>query len=251
MRNKIILLTLLVFSVSSYASWFVGGNVGGNITRDTGVGDLPMAREEFGVNAFKDSDRLRVESIGAQILANGGNNNDVLHAIKDLMVLRMVYDYGWNFNVYGGYGFKNINVGVKWNYINSPYKAINKVADGKESVSSFWDGAYGSKEGMIINSFLVFFEYEIEKMRYYRLIPLVGVGLGFGRTADRLISSQKDVTRRQTVFAYEFKIGANYSFTNKFQAILETVFFGTSEVKATNNKIKQFQLNLGARYRFS
>ena len=50
MYSKLILITALFFTTNVFAgNWFVRINGGGNVTRKTPVGDLPMAREGFSI----------------------------------------------------------------------------------------------------------------------------------------------------------------------------------------------------------
>ena len=250
MKSKIILFTLMIFGSTAFANFFVGVDGGFNKSRQTGVGDLPMAREEFEVNSFRDADDEEVERIGQDILANGGTDSDVLAAIKHLMSMRLVYKPGFNFKVYGGYKFEYINAGISYQYINYSYKHIMAAGDSPEQISIFWKAGNMSGE-TAIHAGLAFVEYEIKKLSFYRFIPIVGAGLGFANVKDKLTSNDETKERSQVVFAYRFKLGINFAITKNFTATLDGVYFGTSEVKATNYKIKQGQLNLGVRYKFN
>ncbi|NQY31503.1 MAG: porin family protein [Flavobacteriaceae bacterium] len=250
MNSKIILFTLMIFSSTTFANFFVGVDGGFNKSRQTGVGDLPMAREEFEVNSYKTSDDDEVDRIENDILDNGGTDKDFLAAIKHLMSMRLVYKPGFNFKVHGGYKFKYINAGISYQYINYSYKHIMAVDDSTEQVSIFWKA--GNMSGKTaIHTGLAFVEYEINKLSFYRFTPIVGAGLGFANVKDKLTSNDETKERSQVVFAYQFKLGLNFTITKNFTATLDGVYFGTSEVKATNYKIKQGQLNLGVRYRFN
>ncbi len=252
MRSKIILFTLIVFTSTSFATWFVGLGGGANINRKTGVGDLPMAREEFGVNHNKDSVQAKATIIMTDIMNKGGSFNDSLAGIKHLMSMELIFKPGWDIKVYGGYKLKNvdIDVGLSWQYIDYSYKYIRKINDNSEKISIFWTGNNMSgKTGL--NVLLSFAEYNIRQLSFSVFTPVIGCGLGFARVQDKLTYDGKTKKREQTVFAYQIKLGLNYGFTENLRTTLEAVFFATSEVKATNNKIKQGQFNLGVRYLFN
>jgi opacity protein-like surface antigen len=254
MAKKLVLVTgLLLISLNVFAgNWFVGGNFGWNKTYETPAGDLPMLREEFGGNFVSASNSAEAKKIYAQVLASGGTDGQALEAIKHLISMRIKYKVSWNFDIYGGYKIQNIGFGLSFKYISSPYETINNVDDNRETTYMFWNGAYGTKEGMTIKSLIAFVNYEIMQLNFDKFTPFIECGIGGARTADRLISTTKDVTRNQNVFAYAIKAGLNYKFTENWNANIETVFFGTTKVDATNNYVKNWQfINIGVKYLFN
>ena len=97
MYSKLILITALFFTTNAFAGkWFVGVNGGGNVTKSSPVGDLPMAREEFQVAAYKTSDRAEFESIIVSIVNQGKTYDEALAAASHLISLKMEYDIGTN-----------------------------------------------------------------------------------------------------------------------------------------------------------
>ena len=209
-----------------------------------------MAREEFGVNNFKDSDIPEYRRIVAEVINRGGTRKDWLAALSHLISLKLKFKSGYNIKLHGGYKFQDINTGISWQYISFNYENITSVDDNSESIYGFWDPANMSGK-TTISTYLAFIDYDLKILQFYRFMPVVGFGLGIAHVNDELTANSVTAKRDQNVFAYQFKAGLNFSITKNLSTSLTGVFLGTSEIKATNNKLKQGQLNLGVKWIFN
>lgn len=248
MNSKLILIPILFLTTSAFAgNWFVGVNGGANSTMDTSTGDLPMARESFLFNDQRIEDyQIFFDLVNVQ----GLTLQEALELRKDLNLLKLKYSTGWNIDISGGYKYKNIIFGLMWKNITAFYKSINGEGQLQGRPTMGW--ASGNSSGKTkINTFLIFSEYEILKLKFKKIVPVVGLGIGFtAKTTEILNFETKKATQDQINFAYQGKIGVNYNINNQLQINIESVFFGTSRIKATNNYFKQIQLNMGVRYMF-
>jgi opacity protein-like surface antigen len=249
MSSKLIFITVLFFTTNIFAgNWFVGINGGGNVTRKTPVGDLPMAREEFGVNNIGRDDLSESSRIIVDVINQGKTFKEALEAISHLNKVQLNYKNGFNLSLSAGYHLSNLDFGLLWKYTSIRYKSIHAVADGEDEPIFYWVNGLGSGK-TILNSFMGFVEYNIHRIKFYGAVPVVGAGVGFSMAEDKLTINSETAKRNQAVFAYQIKAGVNYNFNDNWQASVETVFFGTSKVDATNNYIKSWQfINLGVRY---
>ena len=238
MIKKIILLSGLIFTSSVFAEgFFIGLNGGGNVTRKTSVGDLPMAREEFDINAFdrKDNDELLRNRM------NGGTLADVAH----LMRTQLIYSTGWIAGIDIGYQFEHFKLLFNAGYSQMKYDDIRDVADNQSALDEDNTGETNLWTGLVMG------EYVLPVFNSSALEPVVGVGAGVSRVQDVLTDEGITAKRQQIIFAYKIKAGINYNFTKQVQGSITTDFFGTGKIKATNNAIKQWQfIKLGVRWMF-
>lgn len=250
MYSKLILITCLFFTTNVFASnWFVGVSGGGNVTRKTPVGDLPMAREEFFINAYRKSDSQEFEDIAINIINRGGTRAEYLAAAKHLMVLQLHYSAGWHIGINGGYKMNNFIISLKLNYKQMSYDSIKDDDAGQNILG--WDDDGVAGESRFIYG-IISGEYILPIINSIKIEPVLGMGLGVARTTDMLKDADKKAERSQNIFAYEIKLGINYNFNKNLQGNIGSSFFGTSKIKATNNYLKQWQfINIGVRYFFN
>lgn len=251
MLRIIISMAGLLITSSVFADgFFIGANVGGNLTMSSPVGDLPMAREEFEFQGFTTDDLMTAGQIMMNITNNGGTGKEALEAVKHLLALKLKYSAGVNININAGYAYKFLNVGVNWFYIRMSYDSINISAD-DDTVHPAWSFKNGSGK-TVLNAFMLFGEYKITQLAIHNFTPVVGGSAGFANAQEALTIDSVTAKRDQNVFAYQIKLGANYKFTDNWYGNVETAFFGTSKIKATNTSLKQWQfINIGVRYLFN